>query len=671
VTLGQGDNWLPSWSPDSRLLVFFSDRDGSGQAKLWVWDTASTTLKQITDMLMRGQQIEWTRAGQQVIVTAAPEGELLRESSKKRASPSETESETDETTAGSNVVIYKSSPAGSKVTASDPWDLSTGVCSLVVVDIASGKTKVIVQDERISRFRLSPDDMRIAYTRPERFEQPGSQQILFDLSVANLRTGIQEIVASDIRLQYDGAEFSWSPEATTVGYRVRREDKDDYDWFAIDIDSKALRNLTSFHSSPWAPLHSSGIPLWDENQNIFFIRGGMLWRAAVHSNQAIPLAKIPGREISRLISPDGQRLWITGDGNATVVVTHDSLQKQDGFYRVDLVSGASAKLLERSECYTCSNVDDLDVVAVTSDGKHLAYFREDAQHSPELWMDDATFESPRQLTHLNPCFARYKMGSVQLVDWLSDDGLPLHGAVLLPPDYRAGSRYPMVVDVYGGVHWSDNLNYFGLTLGGFNLQLLATRGYVVLLPDAPQQFDTPMRDLAKTILPGVNKVIAMGVADPERLGLMGISYGGYSTVALLSETTRFKAAVEMAGFADLLGAYGAMNSDGTAYLASVLEKGQGQMGGTPWQAWEKYTENSPIRHFDQIKTPLLMIHGSEDQAVAPFLADQMFVGLRRLGRNVEYAKYAAEGHSPADWSYADQLDSSKRVIAWFDKYLRE
>ena len=93
VTLGQGDNWLPSWSPDSRLLAFYSDRDGSGQAKLWVWDTASNTLKQITDLLMRGQQIEWTRAGQQVIVTAAPEGDLLRESSKKRASPSETEPE--------------------------------------------------------------------------------------------------------------------------------------------------------------------------------------------------------------------------------------------------------------------------------------------------------------------------------------------------------------------------------------------------------------------------------------------------------------------------------------------------------------------------------------------------------------------------------------------------
>jgi dipeptidyl aminopeptidase/acylaminoacyl peptidase len=178
-----------------------------------------------------------------------------------------------------------------------------------------------------------------------------------------------------------------------------------------------------------------------------------------------------------------------------------------------------------------------------------------------------------------------------------------------------------------------------------------------------------MPDLAKTVLPGVNKVITMGIADPDRIGLMGISYGGYSTVALLSQTRRFKAAIEVAGFADLIGAYGAMDRDGTAYLASVLEKGQGRMGATPWQAWGKYTENSPVRHFDNIRTPLLMIHGAEDQAVASFLADQIFVGLRRLGQAVEYAKYMAEGHSPTDWSYADQIDCYKRMIAWFDTYL--
>jgi dipeptidyl aminopeptidase/acylaminoacyl peptidase len=674
LTLGQYDNWLPSWSPDSKRLIFFSDRDGSGKAKLWVWDVSSNTLKKITETLVLGQQIEWTHASQQVIVTAVPESPFLQDLVARGVSPPETGTESGKATAGPAVVIYKSptvSSSDSAFPSSDPWNLNTSVRTLLLVDVASGRTKVVVHDQRISTFRLSPDDRHIAYTQPERFEQPGSQQILFDLIVASLTTTTQRKVASNIRLGYDGAQFSWSPDATRLGYRSKGKEDAEYDWFAVDIDGNAPQSVTAFHSSGPSPLHTSGTPLWDENQNIYFIRAGTLWRGSLGLNKPVPIATISDHEITRLISPNGERLWMPDGSNTTIVASYDRVHKQDGFYRIDLATGATAKLIERAECYTCANLDDSDFAAVMPDGEHLAYFREDAQHSAELWLDSVTFESPRQLTHLNPCLERYKMGSVQLIDWLSDDGVPLHGALLFPPDYRPGSLYPMVVDVYGGVFSSDDIDHFGLTFGGFNLQLLATRGYVVLKPDAPQQFDTPMPDLAKTVLPGVNKVITMGVADPDRLGLMGISYGGYSTVALLAETRRFKAAIEVAGYADLIGAYGAMDRNGTAYLASVLEKGQGRMGATPWQAWGKYTENSPVRHFDNIRTPLLMIHGSQDQAVASFLADQIFVGLRRLGQTVEYAKYTAEGHSPTDWSYADQIDSYQRMIAWFDKYLKD
>jgi dipeptidyl aminopeptidase/acylaminoacyl peptidase len=98
------------------------------------------------------------------------------------------------------------------------------------------------------------------------------------------------------------------------------------------------------------------------------------------------------------------------------------------------------------------------------------------------------------------------------------------GALLLPSNYLKGNRYPLIVWVYGEDNLSDQLDHFGLAdPGPFNLQMLATRGYEVLLPDAPQHLGTPMLDLAKTILPGVDKVISMGIADPDRLGVMGHS----------------------------------------------------------------------------------------------------------------------------------------------------
>lgn len=202
-----------------------------------------------------------------------------------------------------------------------------------------------------------------------------------------------------------------------------------------------------------------------------------------------------------------------------------------------------------------------------------------------------------------------------------------------------------------------------------NMQLFATRGYAVFLPDAPQKLGTPMFDLAKTILPGVNKIIEMGIADPERLGVMGHSYGGYSTLALIVQTNRFKAAIAADGFADVISAYGEMGPHGETFGVSSSEHGQGLMGSSPWEYRERYEENSPFLYLDRVQTPTLLVQGSADEVTAPFLGDQVFVGLRRLNKVVEYAKYENEKHSPLAWSYANQVDLLNRTIAWFNRYL--
>jgi dipeptidyl aminopeptidase/acylaminoacyl peptidase len=294
-----------------------------------------------------------------------------------------------------------------------------------------------------------------------------------------------------------------------------------------------------------------------------------------------------------------------------------------------------------------------------------------ADRPPDIWLASADFHSPRQLTHLNPELDKYRMGRSRLLEWRSADGELLHGALLLPAGYEAGKRYPLIVMVYGGLHLSNELNEFG---GGqilaLNIQLFATRGYVVLLPDAPQHLGTPMADLAKTILPGVERVVETGVADSSRVGVMGQSYGGYTTLALLVQTNRFAAAAMVDGFGDLLGMYGEMTEDGTGYGVAWSEERQGLMGGSPWQHRDRYIENSPIFYLDRVETPLLIAHGSADVSVAPFLGDEVFVALRRLGKEVEYAKYEGEGHSPLTWSHVNYYDLCARLIDWFDKYLK-
>ena len=201
------------------------------------------------------------------------------------------------------------------------------------------------------------------------------------------------------------------------------------------------------------------------------------------------------------------------------------------------------------------------------------------------------------------------------------------------------------------------------------MQLFTTRGYAVLMPDAPNHVGTPMLDLVKTVLPGVNKVIELGIADPDRLGVMGHSNGGYGTLSLIVQTKRFKAAAMLSGEGDEVGFYGEMLEDGGAYGAFVSEH-LGMMDGTPWQYRERYIENSPFFYLDRVETPLLIAHGSADSEVAPFLSDQVFVGLRGLGKEVEYAKYVGEGHGPDAWSHPNLLDLCKRLIGWFDGHLK-
>lgn len=178
-----------------------------------------------------------------------------------------------------------------------------------------------------------------------------------------------------------------------------------------------------------------------------------------------------------------------------------------------------------------------------------------------------------------------------------------------------------------------------------------------------------MLDLVKTVLPGVNKLVEMGIADPDRLAVIGQSNGGYSVLGLIVQTQRFRVAIDIDGAGDLIANYGQMDESGASFGTS-LEHGQNAMGGSLWEFRQRFVENSPVFYLDRVGTPLLIVHGGSDTTVAPFLGEEVFVDLRRLGKEVEYARYEGEGHSPLYWSYANQGDLCHRMIAWLGSHLQ-
>jgi len=108
---------------------------------------------------------------------------------------------------------------------------------------------------------------------------------------------------------------------------------------------------------------------------------------------------------------------------------------------------------------------------------------------------------------------------------------------------------------------------------------------------------------------------------------------------------------------------------GASWAIAWAEEGQGRMGGSPWEFPERYIENSPIFYLDRVQTPLLIVHGTLDRGMSSSLSDEIFVGLRRLGKEVTYAKYKGEGHGFL--AFANQVDFCNRIIAWFDEHLKK
>jgi acetyl esterase/lipase len=252
--------------------------------------------------------------------------------------------------------------------------------------------------------------------------------------------------------------------------------------------------------------------------------------------------------------------------------------------------------------------------------------------------------------------------------------------VLLPHDFKLGTRYPTVVWVYGGdIHSEkDEPAHRNDDNATDELMMLSGQGYLVLIPSMPLQPQRipgdPMLHLNDGVDPAIDKAISLGIVDPNRLAVMGHSFGGYSVFGLLTQTHRYRAGISLMGLSDLVSSFAAFTPlfryDAPELAAAAspvwVESSQGGMAGPPWLDPDRYVRNSPIFHADKIATPILIIDGDLD-----FLGNQseeMFTALSRQGRRAEYVRYLGEQHGPG--SPANILDMWQRIFAWLDTYVK-
>jgi dipeptidyl aminopeptidase/acylaminoacyl peptidase len=274
----------------------------------------------------------------------------------------------------------------------------------------------------------------------------------------------------------------------------------------------------------------------------------------------------------------------------------------------------------------------------------------------------------RQLTHQNDALlAELDLGATEEVSFKSKDGTQVNGLLTYPVGYVKGTKVPLLLRIHGGPNSQDQHSF------SIERQMFAANGYAVLAVNyrgsagRGQKFSRAIfadwgNYEVQDLLAGVDHVIKMGVADPDRLGVGGWSYGGILTDYLIASDTRFKAATSGAGTAFTVAFYGT-----DQYIIQYDYE-----IGPPWnpQAWETYVKISyPFLHADRIQTPTLFLGGERDFNVPVQGSQQMYQALRSLGVETQLIIYPNENHGIQRPSY--QRDRMERYLAWYDKYIKK
>ena len=310
-------------------------------------------------------------------------------------------------------------------------------------------------------------------------------------------------------------------------------------------------------------------------------------------------------------------------------------------------------------------------VTFSTDGSLAAFARENLVNPADIYaveIEKGGFGDPARLTRINPEIQSSMLGRPEVIKWNSVDGLEIEGILIYPIDYVQGKRYPLILKIHGGPAGIFPQVFFPLS--SRSAHIFADRGWAILMPNPRgswgygDEFEQAViNDFGggdyQDLMAGVDKVIDMGIADPDRLAVQGWSYGGYMTAWIITQTDRFKAAAVGAGPSNLFSMYGTTDIPDMFHWYF-----DGDIYGERKQL---YSERSPISHINRVVTPTLIVHGQWDRRVPVGQAQEIHRALLRRNVPTKLILYPREGHVPLEISH--QRDLFQRWISWFSKYV--
>jgi len=600
ITFSNDSEGSPRWSPDGKYLSFTSSRPGKAKgSQVWLLDRSGGEAYQLTELKGRLQGYEWS-----------PDARRLA------------------------LIIGDPDPDAPDPNATPAPGTPPKPPKPIVID----------------RYRYKQDVQ--GYLLSGRH----SYIYLYDIATKKL----DRLTKS----KWDESSISWSPDGTRIAFMSNHSDDPDRDPAAQLFVAAAQPGATEKVLTTPDNRASRARPEWSpDGKWIVFLEGdekkygayGMEHLTIVAADGSTPPQRVASSEaLDRSVS---QPRWGEDGKNIYAIVTDDMSAYGA---RIPVGAGSAVPITDKPIVLGQRHSAGPCAVVISGDDNHYNEI-----YSASVIGSKMKFQP---LTHQNDALmAELQIAQSKEVAFKSKDGTDVHGLLTYPVGYVKGTKVPLLLRIHGGPNGQDQHSF------SVERQVFAANGYAVLAVNyrgssgRGQKYSRSIfadwgHYEVEDLQAGVDHVIAMGVADPDRMGVGGWSYGGILTDYMIATDTRFKGATSGAGTAFTVAFYGT-----DQYIIQYDYE-----IGPPWnpKAWETYVKISyPFLHADRIKTPTLFLGGERDFNVPVQGGQQMYQALRSLGVETQLIIYPNEFHGITRPSYV--RDRYERYLAWYDKYVKK
>jgi dipeptidyl aminopeptidase/acylaminoacyl peptidase len=602
----------PRWSPDGRRIAFLSTH--ANQSGIWVMSLTDRVPRLVAVLretnffiTYAGETFAWSPESRRIaFISASEDDSAAVETEKPPADPRVVDR-----------IQYKSRTSFSDNLRTHVW----------VVDVDNPELRQLTTgsfyDHAVS---WNPNGREVAFLSNHETDPDANNNS--DIFAVDMQGGVRQLTTTR------GCEYDpqWSPDGKWIAYTATRRDvttidsvaEDAHVW-VIEARGGAGRELTAQQD------RRARSPRWTaDSRSVFYLAGDsgqtLLFSVDVEKAKVTPLLNTYGPEPPRL-TPDFFELL-----KRPFQITGFSVGVQR---RVNSLAVTLSNALSPAEVWTGR-----------ATALYARLYRRATAHNDAL-MRSVSLAEPEEI--------RFK----------SFDDTTVQGWLLKPPDWRSGQRYPLILSIHGGPH--------GMFGSAFNatFQAYAARGYAVLYLNPRgssgygQRFsDGTLREWGggdyRDLMTGLDFALKkFSWIDAERIGVTGGSYGGFMTNWMVTQTSRFRAAVSVASVSNLV----------SFYATSLYQDLIHAEFGLPWDDYDLLWRWSPLRYVGQAQTPTLFLHGEQDNDVHITQAEEMYMALKRRGIETVLVRYPREGHGFREPRH--RVDAMERTLGWFDRFVKQ